>query len=950
MKDSSFVLPLRSMKVKYQAVVALLLIVIVCSPLSTANLFAQAASGSLHGQVTDPSGAVIPQATVSVQSATGAVKTATTDARGSYDISGLAPGKYIVTVSANGFAAYKQQEVTVAAGQVQKIDVPLEIQVEQQSVSVQDQATAVGVDPSSNASSLVIKGKDLEALSDDPDQLQSDLEALAGPSAGPNGGQMYIDGFTGGQLPPKSAIREIRVNQNPFSAEYDKLGYGRIEILTKPGMDQFHGQFFFNANNSIFNSRNPFVKQEPGYHSEMFNANISGPLNKKASFSFNSERRNINDVSIVSAINPENTTENLNQAIASPRTRTSITPRIDYQIGQNNTLTARYQYTRSASTNDGVGQFSLATQAFDSSNTDNTLQVSDTQVLSTNAVNETRFEYSRDRSRQAAQKFGPTISVLSAFTTGGSSIGITADHEDHFELQNYTSMTFGMHLVKFGGRLRTTRNVNDSNANYNGTFTFTSLQDYLAGKPNQFTITYGQSAAEVVAVDAGLYTQDDWRIRPNITLSYGLRFETQNDIRDHADLAPRIGLAWGVGGGKNPAKTVLRAGWGIFYDRFGHDNVMRAERLNGRNQQQMIVKDPDFYPDVPPVSALAGDLAAKTIYSIAPTLQAPYTMQTALTLERQLFKAATLSLTYLNSRGLHQLLSRNINAPLADGSKPFGDAGNLYQYESTGIFKQNQLIANFNIRAGSNLSLFGFYTLNYANSDTSGASSFPSNSYDVIADYGRASFDVRHRLFMGGSFGLPYAIRLSPFMVISSGQPFNITVGKDLNGDNIYNDRPALATDASAPNVVATEWGLFNINPAAGERLIPINYATAPGRFTMNMRISKTFGFGRKAERTAGGSGDMGGHGGHGGHGGGGFGGGRGFGGPGGMGGGGGTGQRYNLTVSASARNLFNNVNLATPVGNLNSAMFGQSNSLAGGPFGGGSGNRRIDLQVMFNF
>ena len=139
--------------------------------------------------------------------------------------------------------------------------------VEQQQVEVSDEATGVDTSADNNAGAMVIKGKDLDALSDDPDELQNELNALAGPSAGPNGGQIYIDGFTGGQLPPKSSIREIRINQNPFSAQYDKLGYGRIEILTKPGTDKFHGMFMINGNDSAFNSLNPFVTSEPPYYS-----------------------------------------------------------------------------------------------------------------------------------------------------------------------------------------------------------------------------------------------------------------------------------------------------------------------------------------------------------------------------------------------------------------------------------------------------------------------------------------------------------------------------------------------------------------------------------------------------------------------------------------------------------------------------------------------------------
>jgi len=191
--------------------------------------------------------------------------------------------------------------VQIIAGQLQQLNIPLTIQIEEQKVEVSDSSTTVGVDPTNNAGAVVLKGADLEALSDDPDELLSDLQALAGPSAGPNGGQIYIDGFTGGTLPPKASIREIRINQNPFSAEYDRLGYGRIEVFTKPGTDQFHGQVSLLGNTAGFNSRNPFESipagtQSPGYHSTQFSANVGGPLlSKKASFFFNIEQRNIND-------------------------------------------------------------------------------------------------------------------------------------------------------------------------------------------------------------------------------------------------------------------------------------------------------------------------------------------------------------------------------------------------------------------------------------------------------------------------------------------------------------------------------------------------------------------------------------------------------------------------------------------------------------------------------
>jgi hypothetical protein len=960
--------------------------------LMTSSLTAQTGTGTIRGKVTDPSGAVVPQASVTASGASGKKATVVSNSQGAYEITGLPAGTYTVTTVAKGFEVSTEQNIVISAGQTQQFDIGLEIQVQPEKVEVQEESATVGVSPSENASSLVIKGKDLDALSDDPDELQQELTALAGPSAGPNGGQIYIDGFTGGQLPPKSSIREIRVNQNPFSAEYDKLGYGRIEIFTKPGTDKFHGQLMLDGNTSAFDALSPFAQNQPGFHSELYSGNVSGPLSKKASFFLNVEGRQIDDANIVNALVPmvgdlNPTVANFTQAVPNPRTRINVSPRLDFQLTPTNTLTVRYQFFRNNEDNNGVGQFSLPSQAYNTASTEHTLQISDTQVLSANVVNETRFQYLHDHSDQTALNLQPTISVLGAFTGGGNSSGNSADVENHYELQNYTSIVHGNHLIKFGGRLRSVTDSNQSNADFNGMFTFSSLAAYqtnpaggtaclapfvaslpalptsseLAGcGASQFSIITGQPRSEVTLVDAGLYGQDDWRIRPNMTLSYGLRFETQNDIHDHGDFAPRISFAWGLGGGGKKAapKTVLRAGYGIFYDRVPYNLVLQAERLNGFTQQQTIVV----------ADAGAKGQISPTIYQIASGLKAPSTMQTAISVERQLAKSTTVAVTYINSYGEHQLFLRNANAPLPGtfppGVRPFGGTDNIYQYDSEGIFRQNQVITNFRTSIGTKLSLFGFYTLNYANSDLgsgggSGAS-FVTHQYDPMADYGRSQFDVRHRVVLGGSISMPYAFRLNPFMIVSSGQPYNITVGQDLNGDSIFNDRPALASTVTCSTVqivagnTCTPLGTFNVAPAAGMGVIPINTGTGSTLFSMNLRLSKTFGFGREITSGAGAGapdGPRGGGGGRGGPPGGGL-GGRGLsgGGPGGMFGGTTSNRRYNLTFTASGRNIFNRVNLAPPIGNLSSPLFAESNALAGGPYSFGSATRRIDLQVQFSF
>ena len=935
--------------------------------------FAQTGKPSLSGQVTDPSGAAIPAATVTLTGPDHATKVAQTDEQGRYTFHDLAPGVYTVEISTQGFSTFNKTDVQVAAGHPQVVNAQLVVTMEKQQVTVESESEQLSVNPENNVGALVLKGEALKSLSDDPDDLEAELQELAGPAAGPNGGQIYIDGFSGGQLPPKEAILEIRVNQNPFSAQYERLGYGRIDITTKPGYQKFHGHLFSYGNDSALNSRNPFVTDQPGYHSQMYAGSFGGPIGKKVSFFFDMYHRSTDSTSIVSAVvldpNYSLTGMPFSQAIPSPGSRTNISPRVDLQLSNNNVMSIRYQRWSSNNTNSGIGQFALPSQGYDSTGSENELQIGDTQVISSRTVTQTRFEYQHRISDQTPLNLDPTLDVIGNFTGGGSGAGRSLNTNNSFELHSLTSMTLGKHSLTYGARVRDIDQVVNTTSGYNGTFVFPSMKTYTiyqqglsqgltpaqivaaGGGANQFSITAGNPVAKVNRIDYALYGEDTWRVVPNVSLTLGLRFEGQNHIQDHFDIAPRMGIAWGIGGGGKPPKTVLRAGAGIFYDRFDVGNILQAERLNGINQQRYVVNSPDFFPgNIPPVNTLVGATTFPTIYQISPQYQTPYVIEGAIGLERQVTTNIKTSVTYITTHGIHQFLTRNINAPLpgtydptipSSGVRPFGDVGNIYQYESAGLYNENQLITNFNIRMGADLSLFGYYTLSYADTNATG---FPMNQYNLAESYGPAAWAIRNRFFVGGSFSMPYGFSLSPFMVVTSGHPYNITVGKDLNGDSFTNnDRPAFATSLCA-TCVSTSMGYFNIDPLPGQPVVPINSLTGPGQFSMNMRLSKTFGFGKEIEGGGGGGGD------HHHHGGGGL-GGRGLsGGGGGPRFGGSSNRRFQLEFGIMAHNIFNKVNLGTPVGNVNSSLFGQSNSLAGGFFGNQSANRSIDMYMRFGF
>src|SRR5438067_1943531 len=366
------------------------------------NTFAQQSSATLRGQVADELGGLVVGATVTVADASGVQKSTTTDDQGRYSFSSLAPGIYTVRATAPGFATYENTNVDIRAGRTDPFNITLPLTIEQQTVTVMEEAP-ISTEPENNAGAVTLRGTDLDSLPDDPDELAEALQALAGPSAGANGsGDIFIDGFSGGRLPPKDSIREIRINRNPFSAEYDRLGYGRIEIFTKPGTDRLRGQAFFNFNDESLNSRLPFAATRAPYQSRRYGGNLSGPLSaKKASVFLDFERRETDDNAVVQAVvlGPSFNPVSFNQTILTPDRRTTFSPRLDYQLNPTNTLVARYTFERASHLNEGVGDFNLPSRAFNETNTQQTVQATETAVINKKVINETHFQYERDRRR-----------------------------------------------------------------------------------------------------------------------------------------------------------------------------------------------------------------------------------------------------------------------------------------------------------------------------------------------------------------------------------------------------------------------------------------------------------------------------------------------------------------------------------------------------------------------
>jgi hypothetical protein len=936
-------------------------------------LLAQPTGGTLRGVLTDSSGALIPAASISIQG-DNLQKTVQTTASGTYAFPALTSGRYTVRVEVPGFDPF-ESVATVESGQTIDLPIQLKVRAGKQEVTVSgDTGSELSTDPGQNASALVVKGEDLDALPDDPDDLTDMLQALAGPAVTPNGsGGFLIDGFTGGQLPPKAAIKEIRVNQNPFSAYYDSPGFGRIEIITKPGVDQFHGSVGLTDSDAYFNSRNPYATNKADYVNRMVTANVGGSFLHKLSWTLNFYQTTINNTALINAVTliPATLAEvPVQSTVVTPRNDVSGSARIDYQISANHTFTGTWLHLLSDRDNNGIGQYNLTSRAYSSENNRDDIHLTETAILNSSVVTDTRFALTRNANFQYGDTSIPSLVVASSFNAGSSQTGDASDVNTLLEFQSNTTVVHSTHTFRFGARVRHTGITDISPANFGGTFSFfgvtnapvldannqpipgettqiSSLEQYrrtllfaglgyspqqiqnLGGGASQFSIAAGNPLVNFGQTDVGLYAMDDWRVKPNITLSLGMRYEAQTNIHDLGDFGPRVGLAWAphTKNGAAP-KTVLRFGSGVFYSRVNTSTIQQTLRFNGVTQQQYVIQNPLFYPTVPTVAQLqsAENQQALTTYQLDPKLRALSGVVAAATVERQLPAKTNVSATYFFQRNIHLLQTVNINTPLPgtyvpgdpeSGVRPYGNAaGNIFQYESGGTMNFSLFMLQVTNRLNRRVSFTSYYQMMSARTDVDGTG-LPSNPYDFAQDYGRPDW-LRHNYFnFIGTFVGPGGVQFSPFFIAASGLPYNLTIGSDNNGDTIANDRPAFATDLSRPSVVVTRFGAFDTDPLPGQTIVPRDYLTGAGMWNINMRVSRTFGLGAPKEAPP-----------------------AGYKGP--------AQHRYGLNFNIDVNNIFNHVDPGGYVGNLSSPLFGQSTAI--NLFRDTSNNRRVQFGTQFTF
>ena len=627
----------------------------------------------------------------------------------------------------------------------------------------------------------------IQTLPDNEDDLRDFLQALAGPAAGgANGGQggaqIYVDGFEGGRLPPRDAILQIRINQNPFSAEFAHPGVSRIDIITKPGSDQWHGGGTFSLRNSALDARNAFAIEKPELDQQRYTFLLSGPIvPKKASFFANFERRQLDGSGVVNAVTLDGP---FVANVPAPTHSTFFGLRTDYFLNPKNTLNVSYNYHASESDNQEFGvrfggnfggssgsQFTLPERGSDATNTNHTLQISETYLINANLIHESRLRYQHEVSTATADTQGAAINVLDSFNGGGSPCCPSKTRLDQLDWQDYLTWTHKKHTIKGGFQLEYDNDRNLAATNFNGTYTFSSLAQYsnvingidvpldptdpnsplVAARPTQFTINRGDPMVRYNQYEAAWFVQDDFRLRPNLTLSLGLRHEFQSHLQDKVNFAPRFGIAWSPFADR---KTTVRLGGGIFFARLTSSLYEDTLRYNGTTVQSIVIRNP-LWPD-PFAGTPLVDPGNTIIRTLEPNLEAPYVINFMGSIEHQLPRGFLVSASYIFTRGIHQLRSRNINAPLPDSLlRPDPAEGNVYQIESSASSLYEGLMIHIDRRFGRSFTLFSNYTLSHTMNDSDGPLSLPADNYNLRSEWGPASTERRNYLFVGGSVSLP---------------------------------------------------------------------------------------------------------------------------------------------------------------------------------------------------
>ncbi|MBS1792168.1 MAG: TonB-dependent receptor [Acidobacteria bacterium] len=766
----------------------------------------KSAEATLRVSVVDPNGEAIPKAQIVIGKQS---KEAASNARGEAVFSQLATGKISITVSASGFAPRTIKDFNLKPG-ANQLEVKLQIATVEESVTVGQDKREAKTDPRGDAFSTVLTAEQIAALPDDPDEFEQAIRNMAGPGA-----SFRVNGFRGGKLPPKNQIREIRFRTNAYAAENHESSFISVDIFTKPGLDSWHGSFNFGFRDEALNARNAFAPFRAPEQNRRFGFELGGPLWKKHTSAFLSADgvNSYEAKTIVSAL----PTGNFFDQVRQPWKTLNLSGRVEHLLTNTHTVRAEYQRNATRRDNNGVGNFDLPERGYTTDSAENVFRVAESGSIGKKLFNEIRFQSIWQDVTIDSLSSATTIQVLNAFNQGGAQVNSSRKSRE-IELADNLDYATKKHALRFGGQIEAFDYNSNELRNQNGTFIFSSLDAFRAGRPTTYTQRSGLGSVSFDQYQFGWFAQDDWRVAKSLTLSFGLRHEVQTNLSDKNNFMPRIGFAWSP---TKSGKTTIRGGGGIFYDWFGADTLEQSLRVNGQQQRDLVIQSPG-YPD--PFSGGSALTLPPSRIQIQSDLRMPYVAQASVGVERELAQGVRFMSQYFFRRGIHQLRGRNINAPLT-GVRPDPTAGNITEVESSANSTNHTWMVNMNWMKMGKFMIGANYVLSKTTDETDGAFGLPVNNFDLRAERGPSLQDTRHRFFLMSNYTLPKGLRLGTIFQASSATPYNITTGFDNNGDSTVNDRPV----------------------GVGR-----NSARGDGRWDLSSRLSWGFGFGKPPESQGG--------------------------------------------------------------------------------------------------
>ncbi len=627
----------------------------------SSHALAQAPSGpyAISGNVSDPSGAAIPDADIRVRprGAAAATAKARTDTLGDFRVAGLPAGAFEIDVQRDGFAP-QTIRLSIKDRAPAPLHVALKLAGVRQEVTVSDSAGQVSTDSTDNLDVVTMDRQMMDNLPVfDQDYIATMSQFLDPGSIGTGGVTLVVNGMEQSTVGVSaSAIQQVKINQNPYSAEFSRPGRGRIEVITKPASQVYHGTFDFLFRDYHLNARDPFAAVRPPEQRRIYEGSLLGPVghSKKNSFMITVNREEQDLQAVVYALTPGGL---LQQIASNPQRDTEISASITHQFTQNHLATIRGNFNDSTEQNRGVGGFVLPEAGVNVQDREDEIYYNDSLVITPTLLNQFRIVIGRDHAPTTSVSQAPGIVVPGAFTGGGAQAD-RLQTENHLNLNEIVTWSHGKHSIRGGINVPDiSRRGMDDRTNVGGTYYFSSLQNYALQQPYSFIQQQGDGYIVFVEVVAGGFVQDDYRLRSNLTLSAGLRYDWQNFFHDNNNVSPRLALAYSPGKSR---KTVLRAGGGIFYDRTGNGPIFDLERYNGSRLRQIVLSDP-AYPVIPDPGGLAAMPA--TLVRLDPSERIPYLGQFSAAVERQIRPGTTLSATYWASRGVSLFRSRDVNAP-----------------------------------------------------------------------------------------------------------------------------------------------------------------------------------------------------------------------------------------------------------------------------------------------